>query len=217
MSCRKALFELYLSVWTGTSNFSDNITPIQVIMRIITGEYKGRRLATVKGADMRYTADRVKESLFSTLRDAVPGARFLDLYAGSGNVGIEALSRGAESVAFVDINTACIRTISANLNRCGLSIDPPRIMPLNMDISRSMRYFRKREMQFDIIFLDPPYPLRLVEKSLKAISACGILSTGGMVIAECDVKENAPEQVDTLVMMRQKRYGTTLLSFYELL
>jgi len=185
-------------------------------MRVITGKYKGRRLAPVKGVNIRYTADRVKESLFSILRDEVPGARFLDLYAGSGNVGIEAVSRGAESVAFVDINAVCIRTISANLTRCGLSPDPPRIMPLKMDISRAMKYFRKREMQFDIIFLDPPYPLELVEKSLKAISACGILSTDGQVIAEHGVKENAPEQIETLVMTRQKRYSSTLLSFYEL-
>lgn len=185
-------------------------------MRIITGEYKGRRLAPVRGVNIRYTTDRVKESLFSILRDEVPGTHFLDLYAGSGNVGIEALSRGAESVAFVDINAICVRTISSNLTRCGLSPDPPRIMLLKMDISRAMKYFRKRDMQFDIIFLDPPYPLELVGESLKAISACGILSTDGQVIAEHGVKENAPEQIETLVMTRQKHYSSTLLSFYEI-
>ena len=198
-----------------TANPTDKITIFQAIMRIITGEYKGRRLTPVKGVNIRYTADRVKESLFSILRDRIPGVRFLDLYAGSGNVGIEALSRGAESVVFVDINAACIRAISANLNRCGLSPDPPRIMTLNMDISRAISYFHKREMQFDIIFLDPPYPLKLVEKSLKAISAYGILSTDGQVIAEHGVNESALEKAETLVMTRQNRYGDTLLSFYK--
>jgi 16S rRNA (guanine966-N2)-methyltransferase len=185
-------------------------------MRIITGEYRGRRLAPAKGADIRYTSDRVKKSLFSILRDTVPGARFLDLYAGSGNIGIEAISRGAESVAFVDLDIACTKTISANLAHCGLSPRPPRIMLLNMGMTRAMEYFRRRNMQFDIIFLDPPYHRRLVEKTLQEISACGILSTDGEVIAEHDAKENAPERAGTLVMTRQKRYGTTLLSFYTL-
>lgn len=185
-------------------------------MRIITGEYKGRRLASVKGTDTRYTSDRVKKSLFSILRDAVPGAHFLDLYAGSGNVGIEAISRGAESVAFVDLNSACIKTVSANLARCGLSPDPPRITLLNMRVSRAMEYFRRRNIRFNIIFLDPPYHLRLVEKSLQGISACGILSNDGEVIAEHDVREDVPARVGMLVMTRQKRYGTTILSFYAL-
>ena len=185
-------------------------------MRVITGEYRGRKLASVKGANIRYTADRVKKPLFSILRDMIPGARFLDLYAGSGNVGIEALSRGAESITLVDVNPACAKTISANLARCGLSPTPPRIMLLNMGISRSMEYFRRRNMQFDVIFLDPPYHLGLVGKSLQKISASGILSTGGLVVAEHDAKEAAPEQADLLVMNRQKRYGTTLLTFYAL-
>ena len=185
-------------------------------MRVITGEYKGRRLASVKGVNIRYTADRVKKSLFSILRDMISGARFLDLYAGSGNIGIEALSRGAESITFVDVNPACAKTISANLSRCGISAAPPRIMLLNMGMSRSMDYFRRRNMQFDVIFLDPPYRLGLVRRSLQEISASSILSAGGLVIVEHDAKENAPERADMLVMTRQKWYGTTLLTFYAL-
>ena len=185
-------------------------------MRIITGEYKGRRLAAVKGAKIRYTSGHVKESLLSILGGDIPGTRFLDLFAGSGNVGIEAISRGASSVAFVDYNPACTRAISANLGRCGLSPKPPRIMLLNMRFPRAMKYFRKRDIQFDIIFLDPPYQKGLVEKSLKEISACGILSTDGELIAEHDVREEAPKHLEDLEMTRQERYGTTLLSFYEL-
>ena len=185
-------------------------------MRVITGEYKGRKLLSVKGANVRYTADSVKKSLFSILRDAVPGARFLDLYAGSGNVGIEAISRGAEFVAFVDNNRACARTISANLELCGISPKPPRIMLLNMGIYRAMEYFRRHSIQFDIIFLDPPYRRGLVGKSLKGICDCGILSADGEIIAEHDVREDAPEQMGELVMTRQRRYGTTMLSFYAL-
>ncbi len=185
-------------------------------MRVITGEYKGRKLLSVKGANIRYTADSVKKSLFSILRDDILGARFLDLYAGSGNVGIEAISRGAEFVAFVDNNRSCARTISANLDLCGISPKPPRIMLLNMGMSRAMEYFRRHNIQFDIIFLDPPYRRDLVGKSLKEICDCGILSDDGEVIAEHDVREDVPERVGELVVMRQKRYGTTMLSFYKL-
>ena len=185
-------------------------------MRIITGEYKGRKLAPVKGVDIRYTGDKVKGALFSILRDAVPGARFLDIYAGSGNIGIEAISRGAGSVAFVDVNPVCTKTIAANLAHCGLSPKPPEIMLLKMAMPRAMEYFRRHDTQFDVIFLDPPYRSGLVEKTLQEISACGILSTNGDVVAQHDVRENAPEQVGTLVRTRQNRYGATLLSFYAL-
>jgi len=185
-------------------------------MRIIAGEYRGRKLAPAKGADIRYTAERVKGALFSILGNAVPEARFLDLYSGSGSVGIEAISRGAEFVTFVDVNPVCVKTISANLARCKLSPKPPRITLLKMGISRAMDYFRRHDTQFDVIFLDPPYLSDLVEKTLQEISACGILSTNGDVVAQHDVRENAPERVGTLVRTRQNRYGTTLLSFYAL-
>ena len=185
-------------------------------MRVITGEYRGRKLAVVKGVDIKYTADRVKGALFSILRDAVPGARFLDIYAGSGNIGIEAISRGAEPVTFVDVNPVCTKTIVSNLAHCGLSPKPPEIMLLKMAMPRAMEYFRRRDIQFDVIFLDPPYLKGLVEKTLQEIAACGILSDNGDVIAQHHVKENAPEQVGTLVRVNQKRYGSTMLSFYEL-
>lgn len=183
-------------------------------MRVMTGKFKGRRLSSVRGADIRYTSEIVKKSLFSILRDFVQEARFLDLYAGSGNLGIEAASRGAKTVVFVESDPACAKTISANLAHCGLSPKPPEIMLLNMGISRAMEYFRRRNMQFDIIFMDPPYRLRLVEKTLQEISDYDILSANGRIITEHDVKEEAPAWMGTLVMTRQKHYGTTVLSFY---
>lgn len=184
-------------------------------MRVIAGKYKGMRLVPVKGANIRYTADAVKESLFSILRDDVLDSRFLDLYAGSGNVGTEALSRGAESVAYVEINPVCAKTISANLLKLGLSPAPPDIILLNMSISRALEYFRRHNMQFHIIFLDPPYMVNLLKKSLKEISDSGILSADGELIAEHDIRENAPDHIDDLIMTRQKHYGTTILSFYK--
>jgi 16S rRNA (guanine(966)-N(2))-methyltransferase RsmD len=185
-------------------------------MRVITGEYKGRRLAPVKGANIRYTSDRVKESLFSILSITVPGARFLDLFAGSGNVGIEALSRGAEFVTYVEINPVCVRTISANLEHCGIEPNPSRVKLMKMEASIAINYFRRHEMAFDLIFLDPPYCAGFVEKSLLDVSTCNILTEDGEIIVEHDAKENAPPKVGKLVITRQERYGKTLLSFYNL-
>lgn len=186
-------------------------------MRIITGEYRGRKLSIAKGTDIRYTAERVKGALFSILRDAIQDARFLDIYAGSGNIGLEAISRGAESVTFVDMNPACTQTIVSNLKRCGLTPEPPDIMLLKMRMPRAMEYFRRHNIQFDIIFLDPPYNAGLVEKTLQEISTCAILSDNGDVIAQHHVKENAPEQIGILTRTNQKIYGSTMLSFYELI
>jgi len=185
-------------------------------MRIISGGYKGRRLATVKGANIRYTSDRVKESLFSILSIMVPDSKFLDIFAGSGNVGIEALSRGAESVTFVDINPVCIRTISANLEHCGIDPNLPQVRLTRMGALIAIDYFRRHEIEFDIIFLDPPYIANFVEKCLLRISECNILTEDGLVIAEHDAKEDAPTDAGDLFMTRQERYGTTLLSFYKL-
>jgi len=184
-------------------------------MRVIAGKYKGIRLASVKGADIRYTADAVKESLFSILRDGILNSRFLDLYAGSGSMGIEALSRGAESVAFVEIKPVCAKTISLNLARCNLVQKPPEIVLLNMAISRALEYFHRHDMQFDIIFLDPPYRVNLLKESLQLISDYDILSPDGDLIGEHDIKEKASEKIGNFLMTRQKIYGNTILSFYR--
>ena len=184
-------------------------------MRVITGEYRGRKLATVKGANIRYTAERVKGALFSILGKNIQGARFLDFYAGSGNIGIEAISRGAESVTFVEVNPICARGISSNLSKCGLSPVPPDIVLLKMGMSRAMEYFRRHDTQFDIIFLDPPYRKGMVEKTLREISNYSILAPDGKVAAQHDPREDAPEQMETLARTDQRQYGTTVLSFYK--
>jgi 16S rRNA (guanine966-N2)-methyltransferase len=184
-------------------------------MRIITGEYKGRKIDNVKGADIRYTADRVKESLFSILSGIISESRFLDLYAGSGNIGIEAFSRGAKSVVFVDINPICINSVSANLERFGIDTNSPEIKLMRMNASLAIEYFRRHEMVFDIIFIDPPYRIGLVEKTLLEISSTNILAEDGDIIVEHDIKEKASSIIGKLTLIRQEKYGTTLLSFYR--
>ncbi|HGJ64223.1 TPA: 16S rRNA (guanine(966)-N(2))-methyltransferase RsmD [bacterium] len=182
-------------------------------MRIITGEYKGRRIDSVKGVDIRYTSDRVKESLFSIIASFIPDSRFADFCSGSGNIGIEAISRGAESVTFVDINPICIRTLSENLKKCGVNESRFRIM--KMSASVAIGYLQRHDAQFDIIFLDPPYNIGLAERLIIEISKSNIFADNGLIIAEHDIKEAVPLKSEPLEMTRQERYGTTLLSFYK--
>lgn len=169
----------------------------------------------VKGVNIRYTSDRVKESLFSILGATVEGSRFLDLCAGSGNVGIEAISRGADSVTFVDFNPLCVRNIIANLQRCNISIDHPKVNVIKMDIFKAIEYFNRNGISFDIIFIDPPYHSGILKKAIHEISLNNILLEGGRIIAEHDAKEIMDTDIDELIMTRQQKYGTTLLSFYQ--
>ena len=184
-------------------------------MRIIAGEFKGRRLVAPKGVNVRLTADRVKESLFSILRDEVIDSDFLDLFAGSGNVGIEALSRGAGAVTFIDKNRISIKSIIANLERCGLQ-NAPNVTVSRREAIKALDYFSKRNALFDIIFLDPPYNSELLERSLHKISDCGILSQTNTIVAEHHRAHILPDRIGRITLARQRRYGDTMLSFYYL-
>lgn len=184
-------------------------------MRIISGKYKGHKIDSIKGANIRYTADRIKESLFSILSGIISDSRFLDLYAGSGNVGIEALSRGASSVTFVDIDPNCIAGISANLKRLGIEANPPEIRLMRMNALLAIEYFHRHEMVFDIVFIDPPYRAELVEKTLIKISSQNILAKDSDIIVEHDKNEIVPFSIGQLRLTRQEKYGTTILSFYK--
>jgi 16S rRNA (guanine(966)-N(2))-methyltransferase RsmD len=184
-------------------------------MRVIAGKFKGRRIVAPKGMSVRPLADRVKESLFSILRHEVVDSAFLDLCAGSGNVGIEALSRGAGAVTFIDRNTLCIRTIARNLEECGISIDDPQVAVLRMDALKGLKYLSGNKSKFDIIFLGPPYHSKILLKSLQQISELGLLFPGGLAIAEHHRKEHLPDGIHQLMLFRRKRYGDTMLSFYS--
>ncbi|HIE27897.1 TPA: 16S rRNA (guanine(966)-N(2))-methyltransferase RsmD, partial [Candidatus Poribacteria bacterium] len=161
-------------------------------------------------------SDRVKESLFSILRYEVVDANFLDLCAGSGNVGIEALSREAGAVTFIDRNPLCIRMITRNLQKCGIATDDPRVTVLYMDALKGLAYLSKNKTTFDIIFLGPPYHSEILLRSLKQISELGLSSQNGTIIAEHHRKEYLPDEIHQLTLFRRERYGDTMLSFYEL-
>ncbi len=188
-------------------------------MRVVTGKFKGRRLKTLKGSEVRPTADRVKESLFRIFGEQVIGADFLDLCAGTGNVGLEALSQGARSTTFVDSNHHCIRVIASNLEMCGLDRRHPHVQLIHLDARKALVRLGKREAKFDLIYFDPPYASKIHESCLRQIAETNLLSrTGVLVVEHRKVQEvdcTKSLMSDELILSRQEQYGDTMLSFYR--
>jgi 16S rRNA (guanine966-N2)-methyltransferase len=181
-------------------------------MRVTGGEAKGRRLRVPKGQALRPTAGRVKEALFNILARDLSGLKVLDLFAGTGNVSIEALSRGAAEAILVDSSTAAGKVIRENLRRLRLA---GRAKVWIIPVSRALRLLARRGESFDMIFLDPPYEHRLVENSLQIIARGNLLRQAGILVAEHSLREKVESRYDSLVLSDQRRYGTTLLSFFR--
>lgn len=180
-------------------------------MRIISGKARGTRLQSVAGTLTRPTADRVKESLFNILGPSVNGSSFLDLFAGNGGIGLEALSRGAQEVVWVDSNPACAAMIRSNLLRTHLTGGEI----YTNDVERAIIQLQKRERSFDFIFLDPPYNKGYLGKVLVQLDKAKILKSGGLIIAEAGKKEEAPLSMSNLSITRTQQYGDTILYFYQ--
>jgi 16S rRNA (guanine966-N2)-methyltransferase len=181
-------------------------------MRITGGSARGRRLFLPKGCPIRPTADLVKEALFSVLR-SVDERSFLDLFAGSGSVGIEALSRGAASAFFVEKNRSLVHAIAENLGRCGFD---GRFEILAQDAIRAVHTLSEGKQCFDIVFADPPYNTGFIALTLRSLAESGIVSREGVIVLQHSVREEIPESEDRrLVLTDQRRYGDTLLSFLE--
>jgi 16S rRNA (guanine966-N2)-methyltransferase len=151
------------------------------MMRVITGKYRGRVLKGPKRQGLRPTAERVKEALFNIIGARIEDADFLDLFAGTGGIGIEALSRGAKSVVFVDANPASLKLLHSNLYFIG-SKDNLRI--IHADAKRALKMLAREQKSFDLIFLDPPFEAGLLEQAVHTIFAVNLLKTTGFLIAE---------------------------------
>ncbi len=180
-------------------------------MRIIAGEARGRRLQTLKGSATRPTADRVKESLFSILGPRCAGALVLDLYAGTGNLGLEALSRGAHKAVFVDASEAAVRVIRSNISELGYA---DRAEVQRSDAQGAVGRLGAAAAKFDLVFLDPPYEQGLIIPTLQAIVRAGILADSGVIIAEHSRREEVGPASE-LSIRRQERYGDTVLTFMQ--
>lgn len=178
-------------------------------MRVIAGVAKGRKLQTVEGLSTRPTTDRIKETLFNMIAFDLPQCKFLDLFSGSGAIGIEALSRGAEHAVFVENNLECQRMIEQNLIHTKLD-KQARIVGLEMQ--KALLQLSNEKAVFDIIFLDPPYETEMIQPTLLEIVHSGLLSKDGYVIAEHAAKIPLPS-VSGLRILREKEYRTTVLTF----
>lgn len=176
-------------------------------MRIITGSRRGRKLKTLEGLAVRPTPDRVKEALFNILQFNVEGRVFLDLFAGSGQIGLEALSRGASRAVFVDQSKASCAIIAENVKTTDFG-SQSRIV--NADYSA---FLLRGPGPFDIAFLDPPYRTGILEKALAAVTPH--MNRGGIVICEHPSDEALPEEAGEFVRTREYRYGKILLTAYR--
>ena len=177
-------------------------------MRVIAGSARRVPLVAPKGQNTRPTADRVKENMFNIIAADVPGARFLDLFCGSGAIGIEALSRGAGAAVFADISRDAISALNANLARAKF---PGRVMPICA--LAAIAALEREGAGFDFIFLDPPYGQGLLDRALDALGGSSILLPEGMIIAECHKDEPIPG-AGQLVLQDIREYGGTRLMFY---
>ncbi len=181
-------------------------------MRIIGGNAKGRRLFVPRGGSVRPTAARVKESLFNILPHDFTGLRVLDLFAGSGSLSIESLSRGAAETVLVEASARSATAIRENLRRFGLKT---RAQLWVAPVSRTLRALAKRGEHFDLIFLDPPYDKGLLSPSLELIARGNLLRIAGTVVAEHSAREALQPRYDSLVLNDQRHYGDTRLSFFR--
>ena len=178
-------------------------------MRVITGTARGIQLKTPDGLQTRPTADRVKEALFSIINFDIPGAKVLDLFAGTGQLGIEALSRGAESAVFVDAREESCRLIRENLKRTKLEKDAKVIRSDYLD------YLNRCREQYNIILLDPPYAEVFLENSIKRITEIDILQSDGIIVAERPLGKELPWEFEGFTRTKDYKYGKVLLTIYR--
>ena len=177
-------------------------------MRVITGSARGRRLKELEGMETRPTTDRVKEGLFSALQFDIEGRRVLDLFAGTGQLGIECLSRGAESAVFVERRPDAVKLIRENLRTTELQ-DRARVVA-----GEAMAFLEARE-KFDLVFLDPPYQSGLLEQALDRLTRFDILNPHGIIVAEHPADRRLPPLPPPYRLRRTYRYGKIAVSLYR--
>ncbi len=179
-------------------------------VRVISGSARGLKLNTPGDDRVRPTTDRVKESMFNIVQDWVYDSQVLDLFAGSGALGIEALSRGASQAVFCDNSLDSIKIIKSNIEKAKV-VDRSQIV--SGDFKRCLRDMEAKNQSFGMIFVDPPYYKGLFEEVLDTIRSCKILKKDGIVIVEHDAKRPIG-QVEGLEVYKEKKYGITMLTFY---
>ena len=178
-------------------------------MRVITGTARGVQLKTPEGMVTRPTTDRVKEAMFSIIQFEIPGASVLDLFGGTGQLGIEALSRGAKNAVFVDAGEPACKLIRENLKKCRMENAAKVVRSDYLD------YLKRSQDRFDIILLDPPYAEVFLENALKCITEIDILRSNGIIVTERPLGKELPWEYDGYQRSKDYKYGKTLLTIYR--
>lgn len=176
-------------------------------MRVITGTARGRRLETLSGDDVRPTTDKVKESVFSVIQFQIPDRMFLDLFAGSGQMGIEALSRGAKGAYFLDMRREAVSVIRKNLSATGLE-DKAEVR-----CADSLMFLRSCPVKFDVAFVDPPYKKGLAVRALEDLPS--VMNKSGVIVVETAAEEELPESTGDFLLDRTYRYGKIKVTTYR--
>jgi len=182
-------------------------------LRIISGRWKSRRLISIKGSsNTRPTSDRVKEAVFNMLRDKLYESAVLDIFAGTGNMGFEALSRGSSKAVFIEKNRKAVSVIEKNARNLDCV---SMIHIIKKDVFKAIDDLSKERDAFDIIFMDPPYNANIEKSVLLAILNADILDRQGVVVVEHDYKNEMPNNVEELIKIDTRKYGNTGISLYK--
>jgi len=181
-------------------------------LRVISGLARGKKLKAPAGLHTRPVTDRIKEGLFNIWQMQIEGAVFLDLFAGSGSMGIEAISRGADYTIFVDNSPEAIKTIKDNLKNCGFK---DKYALYKADAVKILLEFQRKQMKFDIIYVDPPFTNEeIFAQVLEALDRACLLKEEGILAIRSYTKKNLPDNLDNLVKYRTKEYGESMVHFY---
>lgn len=181
-------------------------------MRVIAGEHKGRHLTAVPGKGTRPTTDKVKESIFNMIGPYFAGGWALDLYAGTGGLGIEALSRGMEKAVFVEIDSRAFSIIKENIST--LRLDPQAEL-FRIDSRRALKALAKRGIQFAAVFLDPPYAQQKIVEEIAILQASSLLAQDAWIVAEHDASDQLPQTIGACRCQRVATYGETTVTIYR--
>ena len=181
-------------------------------MRIIAGSKRSMPLKTIAGKDTRPTTDRIKETLFNMIQGEVPGAYFLDLFAGSGGLSIEAVSRGISQAVLVDRQYQAIKTIKKNID---VTKHVEQFKVYKMDAHKALNLFAKDKMKFNLVFLDPPYAKQQIVNDMEQMVKNNLLAKDAIIVAETDQNAKLPTDLADFNFIRRQEYGITVLTIYQ--
>lgn len=182
------------------------------MMRVVSGEYRGRKLKSLTGENTRPTSDKVKESIFNIIGPYFEGGQVLDLFAGSGGLAIEAISRGMDVAVCVDRNFQAMKIIQENIQ---ITKEPEKFETLKMDANQAIKRLSLEERSFDFILLDPPYAKQEIVTQIEKIIAGKLLNPAGIIVCETDKSVQLPENILNLKQTRQQIYGISAVTIYR--